>query len=143
MIEELKGKYDIKSVEEMQNLGRRIADNIKGGDVIALIGDLGVGKTEMTKSIAKSLGIKSHVTSPTFTIVKDYIGDKFRLHHFDVFRMNDSEEFLDIGGMEMLDDGSISIIEWADIIKDVLPEDTIYIKLEYAENEYSRTVTIL
>lgn len=143
MIEELKGKYDIKSVEEMQNLGRRIADNIKGGDVIALIGDLGVGKTEMTKSIAKSLGIKSHVTSPTFTIVKDYIGDKFRLHHFDVFRMNDSEEFLDIGGMEMLDDGSISIIEWADIINDVLPEDTIYIKLEYAENEYSRTVTIL
>ena len=104
-------------------LGHRIAEAAEPGDVVALIGDLGTGKTALTKYIAEGLGIKGDISSPTFTIVKEYRSGRLPLYHFDVYRLGSGDELIDIGAEEMLDGDGLCVIEWADIVADVLPED--------------------
>lgn len=119
-----------------------IANDIEAGDVIALLGELGTGKTALTKYIAEGLGIKENISSPTFTIVKEYKSGRLPLYHYDVYRLNSGEELLDIGAEDYLSGEGICIIEWADIVADVLPEDSVIIKLEYGEKESERIVII-
>lgn len=120
----------IESEAETRKLGLEIAAKAEPGDVVALIGDLGTGKTALTRYIAEGLGITSTISSPTFTIVKEYKNGRMPLYHFDVYRLGDSEDFLDIGAEEYLDGNGLCVIEWADIVADVLPEDTILIHIE-------------
>lgn len=132
----------LNSEEETRLLGLRIAEAAEPGDIVALIGDLGTGKTALTKYIAEGLGITEEVISPTFTIVKEYRSGRLPLFHFDVYRLSSGEELLDIGAEDYLEDSGLSVIEWADIVADVLPADALVVSLEYGDGN-ARTVTIM
>ena len=133
----------LKNEDDTRALGLRIAEALESGDVVALIGDLGTGKTALTKYIAEGLGVAEEIISPTFTIVKEYRSGRLPLYHFDVYRLGSGEELLDIGAEEMLDGDGVCVIEWADIVADVLPEDALAIRIEYAANEGERTAEFL
>lgn len=137
------GKLLLKNEDDTRALGIRIADALEPGDVVALIGDLGTGKTALTKHIASGLGITEEISSPTFTIVKEYRSGRLPLYHFDVYRLGSGEELLDIGAEEMLDGDGACVIEWADIVADVLPEDCLAIRLEYGDKEGERIAEFL
>ena len=132
----------IKTESDTRELGLKLAEQAKAGDVIALVGDLGTGKTALTRYIAEGLGIKDTISSPTFTIVKEYKSGRMPLYHFDVYRLGDSEEFYDIGGEEYLYGDGLCVIEWAEIIEDAWPDKITVIRIEYGENEGERLVTI-
>jgi len=135
-------KFTTHSEKETFQLGYRISQELKTGDAISLEGDLGTGKTVLTKGIAAGLGINNPITSPTFTLVNSYEG-RCILHHFDVYRVGDSEELLEIGWEEYFTDDTICIVEWGDRVSDILPENTIVIRLERDEKDYdSRIITI-
>ena len=117
------------SQDETIEVGKALGKLLNKGDIVCIIGDLGTGKTVFTNGIAKSLGIKEHITSPTFTIVNEY-DEKTPLYHFDVYRIADSEEMFEIGFEEYLYGEGIVVIEWADIIKDILPEEVIQVTIK-------------
>ena len=136
-------KLRLNNEEDTRALGLEIADALEPGDIVALIGDLGTGKTALTKYIAEGLGIKEEISSPTFTIVKEYRSGRLPLYHFDVYRLGSGEELLDIGAEEMLEGDGVCVIEWADIAADVLPADALVVKLDYGEDAGSRFVELL
>ena len=138
-----KGRITLKSEEDTRALGLSIADAAEAGDVVALIGDLGTGKTALTRYIAEGLGVRETISSPTFTIVKEYKSGRLPLYHFDVYRLGSGEELLDIGAEDMLDGDGLCVIEWADIVSDVLPEESLVIKIEYGAEEGERIAEIL
>lgn len=138
-----KEKRIIKSKEDTRFLGLEIADALEPGDIVALTGDLGVGKTALTKSIAEGLGIAEEVISPTFTIVKLYENGRVPLAHFDVYRLSGSEELWDIGASDILGGRYASVIEWADIVADALPEDALLVHLSYGDGENERIAEII
>jgi len=116
-----------ESAEETFSIGESMGKSVKAGSVIALLGDLGVGKTVFTKGFAKGLGIEDNVNSPTFNILKSYSGGRLTLHHFDVYRIGDSSEMDEIGYEDCFFGDGVSLVEWADMVEDILPEDTIRI----------------
>jgi len=128
----------IKNEKETEKFGLELAGNLKAGDVLALVGDLGTGKTALTSYIASGLGISQRVNSPTFTIVKEYHDGRLPLYHFDVYRIIDPEEMFNIGADEYFFGGGVCVIEWADLVEEVLPENTKYIYIEYGEKEGER-----
>ena len=132
--------FKTNNADETEELGLRIGKSLKGGEVIAMEGDLGAGKTTMTKSLAKGLGIDEHVTSPTFTIVNEYEG-RLKLFHFDVYRIGDIEEMYDLGFEEYIYSGGVCIIEWSNLIEEILPADRINIEILYLD-EGKREVII-
>lgn len=121
-------KIKTDNAKQTEELGRRIGESLTGGEIIAMTGDLGAGKTTITKSIAKGLDIDEYITSPTFTIVNEYEG-RLKLFHFDVYRIGDIEEMYDMGYEEYFYSGGVCIIEWANLIEEILPEDTIRIEI--------------
>lgn len=125
------------SEEETYNVGRIMGTLCHAGTVIALVGDLGAGKTVLTKGIAKSLGIEREPNSPTFVILNIYEG-KFQLNHFDLYRISDPEELDDIGFGEIIYGEGVSVIEWADKISHILPEDTITVEISHGDGENNR-----
>lgn len=130
-------KLFLKNEVYTEILGEIIAKNIGGNIVIALEGGLGAGKTFLTKSIVKNLGIDMNVTSPTFNLMNIYEGDKVNCYHFDFYRLEDENELENIGFYEYSNLG-VSIIEWADKFVDVLPLNYILINIEYSEDKKSR-----
>jgi tRNA threonylcarbamoyladenosine biosynthesis protein TsaE len=136
-------KLRLNNEEDTRALGLEIAEALEPGDIVALIGDLGTGKTALTKYIAEGLGIKEEISSPTFTIVKEYKSGRLPLYHFDVYRLGSGEELLDIGAEDMLEGDGVCVIEWADIAADVLPADALVVKLDYGEDAGSRFVELL
>ncbi|MFB4473276.1 tRNA (adenosine(37)-N6)-threonylcarbamoyltransferase complex ATPase subunit type 1 TsaE [Oceanobacillus caeni] len=116
------------SAEETKLIGERLASLLEAGDVLTLEGDLGAGKTTFTKGIAKGLGVKRTVNSPTFTIVKEYEG-RLPLYHMDVYRLEDSDE--DIGFDEYFNGNGVSVVEWAQFIEEYLPTDRLDIRIKY------------
>ena len=127
---------------DTRRLGLEIAESLDPGVVIALVGELGTGKTALTKYLAEGLGVTEEINSPTFTIVKEHRSGRLPLYHFDVYRLSNVDEFYDIGGEEYLYGDGVCVIEWADRIAEALPEDTVWIRLEYGGKEDERTVTI-
>ncbi len=115
---------DLQTLQAGENFAKRL----KNGDVIALNGDLGAGKTVFVKGIAKGLGIIELIVSPTFTIVREYIGEK-PLYHFDAYRINDSEEMFDVGFYEYIYGRGVAVIEWASKIADILPKNRIEVTI--------------
>ena len=131
-----------KSPKDTLEFARDFAKNLKIGDVVVLIGDLGSGKTKFTEGILSYFGIENEISSPTFTIVNEYNSDNVNIYHFDVYRLNNSSDFYSIGGDEYFDKG-ISIIEWGDIIEDALPQKYTRITFERdLENENYRNLII-
>lgn len=122
------------SEEETLNTGFIIGSLVDEGMVIALSGDLGTGKTVLTKGIARGLEVEREPNSPTFVIVNMYEG-RVRLNHFDLYRINSPEELDDIGFGELINSEAVSVIEWADKIADILPEDTITVEIYHGDGE--------
>ena len=119
-----------KSPAETFELGVQIGKEAKPGQVFTLIGDLGVGKTVFTQGIAKGLGIKEAVNSPTFTIVQVYEDGRLPFYHFDVYRIGDIEEMDEIGFEDYVYGEGVSLIEWANLIEEILPEKLTRIQIE-------------
>ena len=126
------------SSEETMNVAETLATYLKPGDLLTLEGDLGAGKTTFTKGLAKGLGVKRTVNSPTFTIIKEYRG-KYPLYHMDVYRLEDSEE--DLGFDEYFYGEGITVVEWAHFIKDYLPDELLSIEIKY-KNETDRNIIL-
>lgn len=127
-------EFFLENEEFTKKLGQKIGSSLFPGAVVCLNGDLGAGKTTMTKSIAQMLGIEEDITSPTFTIVNEYTDGNIPLYHFDVYRIGSSEEMYEIGFEEYIDSKGICIIEWSNIIEDILPKDRLELLITY-ENE--------
>lgn len=123
-----------------EQIGQKIADRLKGKEVVAMFGGLGMGKTALTRGIAAGLGAQDCVSSPTFALVNEYEG-RCRIYHFDMYRISGIDDLYAIGFFDYLDTG-VLIIEWSENIADALPEDSIIIRLEHGENENSRVITI-
>ena len=128
---EIKRIIKIKNEKETENFGRRLGESLSAGDVVAMVGDLGTGKTTLTGYIARGLGIKETVSSPTFTIIKEYNSGRLPLYHFDVYRIGDPEELFNIGADEYFDGDGVCVVEWADLVSEELPENSKYIFIEY------------
>lgn len=122
--------YESASAEETYEIGRRLGEAAAAGEVYALIGDLGVGKTVFTKGFAAGLGVAQTVNSPTFTILQIYEEGRLPLYHFDVYRIEEPEEMEEVGLDEYLYGEGVSLIEWADLIREVLPEAARYVQIE-------------
>ena len=136
---EIKRTINIKNEEETKEFGLKIGQEAVPGQVIGLIGDLGTGKTTMTKYIARGLGVEENISSPTFMIVREYHGGRMPLYHFDVYRIGDPEELFDIGADEYFDGDGLCVVEWADMVMPQLPEDSMFICIEYGASEGERT----
>ena len=128
----------IRDETETKKFAIDVAQTLKKGDVIALVGDLGAGKTTLSKYIAEALGITETITSPTFTIVQEYHSGRLPLYHFDVYRVDDIEEMYRIGYEEYFYGEGVCIVEWADIVEEIIPEDAKVIFIEYGEDEGER-----
>ena len=111
-----------KSSGETQNAAKEFAARLRAGDVILLRGEMGVGKTVFTKGLCRALGVEDYVTSPTFTVVNEYEGKAFPIYHFDLYRIEDEDELLEIGFEEYLQSGGVCIIEWPQNGQRYLPE---------------------
>lgn len=120
--------YIANSVDDTTKLSYEFAKHLRFTDIVVLNGELGSGKTVFMQGIAEYFNIEDEVSSPTFTIVNEYITDSINIYHFDVYRIQDEHQFIDTIGTEYFENG-ISIIEWGDIIKNILPLNTIYIDI--------------
>lgn len=120
----------LHSPEETFAWGRSLADELRGGDVIALCGNLGAGKTQATKGIVSGMGCASEVTSPTFTLVHEYTGGRLPVFHFDFYRMESEAGVLSLGWDEYLDEPGVLVVEWADRFPRLLPPHTRWFFLE-------------
>ena len=109
---------------------KKIGENLKSGDVLCLDGDLGVGKTVFTKGVAAGLGIKDDVSSPTFTLIQEYYGGRLPLYHFDVYRIDGPWDMDGLGYEEYFYGEGVCLVEWGSMIKELFPENTIYVRIE-------------
>ena len=128
----------INNEQDTEAFGMELASTIEPGDIVALIGDLGTGKTTLTKYIAKGLGVTENIDSPTFNIVKEHKSGRLPLFHFDVYRLSSGDELLDIGADEYFYADGVCIIEWADIVADVVPDKAKVILIEYGDKQGER-----
>lgn len=133
-----------KNETETINLGMQFASSLKNGDVVALYGDLGSGKTRLVKGICLGLNVKQMVNSPTFIIVNEYSSQKFHnIYHFDLYRMKTEDEVLAMGFEDYLNNESIVLIEWPEHIERLLPPETIKIHISHTvEDETHRWIKL-
>ena len=132
--------YHTNSPEETEAIGQLLAARLKPGTVIAFEGDLGAGKTAFTRGLARGLGATDRVTSPTYTIVNEYLGGKMPLFHFDMYRLESSDDLFDIGWEDYLERGGICAVEWSENVKDAM-EGALTVRIEKT-GETSRTITL-
>lgn len=122
-------KFVSNSESDTKNFAKKLASKLNTGDIIVLTGELGSGKTKFTEGFLSYFGLENEISSPTFTIVNEYIKDNTNIYHFDVYRLEDSSEFYEIGGEEYFENG-ICLIEWGELIEDALPKNYIHIIFE-------------
>ncbi|MFR8251856.1 MAG: tRNA (adenosine(37)-N6)-threonylcarbamoyltransferase complex ATPase subunit type 1 TsaE, partial [Anaerovoracaceae bacterium] len=128
--------------DETERFGRALADQLMPGDIVCLVGDLGTGKTALTKAVAAGLGIEEHIVSPTFNIVKEYRSGRLPLYHFDVYRLGSSEELFEIGARDYFYGQGVCVIEWADLIAEEIPPGSRLIRISYGEEDGQRIYDI-
>lgn len=129
-----------KNENDTKNFAKRLAAKLKPRDIIVLTGDLGSGKTKFTEGFLSYFGLENEISSPTFTIVNEYKKNDINIYHFDVYRLEDSSEFSEIGGEEYFENG-ICLIEWGELIEDVLPKN--YIHITFTKDDHNENVRIL
>lgn len=136
--------FEVNSIDETTKLGLSLGKLVNSGDIICLTGDLGTGKTHITKGIARGLGIDEMITSPTFNIVNEYTTGRLKLNHFDVYRVSDPDEIYAIGFDDYIFSDAVSIIEWANYIEEILPRDFLHINIskDLSKNENYRNITL-
>lgn len=130
------------SPEETESLGAYVGETYPDTQVIALLGELGAGKTAFVRGMAQGLGISQRVTSPTFTIVNEYEGGALPLFHFDMYRLRDADDLFDIGWEDFLRRGGVCAVEWSETIQEALEPDTIYVDIRRGAETNQRILTI-
>ena len=133
-------EFMTRSPEETEAVGAALAQKLNSGTVIAYRGDLGAGKTAFTRGLARGLGYTGLVTSPTYTIVQEYLGGRLPLFHFDMYRLASSDDLWDIGWEDYLDRGGICAVEWSENVEDAM-EGAIFVTIEKT-GEQSRRITV-
>lgn len=128
-------------VEATRSLAEALSELAHPGDIVLLTGDLGAGKTAFAQGFARGLGIEERVTSPTFTLARDYDG-RMRMHHLDVYRLDRLQEAVDLGLPEMVDDGSVTLIEWGDVVIPTLPAEYLEIRLSFGDDDDARVLEL-
>lgn len=128
--------------EETRILGRRLAEVLRGGEVIAFTGDLGAGKTAFVSGMAEALGVEDRVTSPTFTIVNEYEGGRLPLFHFDMYRLSSADELFHIGWEDYLARNGVCAVEWSENVEEAIEADAIRISINRGSDENSRLICI-
>lgn len=131
----------LNGLEETKDFGIKLGELLNGGDILCLNGDLGAGKTTLTKSIGLGLGVTDYITSPTFALINEYEG-RIPVYHFDVYRLENVEDLDDLGFDDYFYGKGVSIIEWADKIEKSLPKERIVLDIEKGENIDSRVINI-
>ena len=136
-------EYISNSCSDTESIAFEFAKKLKEGDVVCMYGDLGTGKTAFVHGLAKGLGINEPISSPTFTIVNEYYG-RLKLYHFDVYRIDDPDEMFEIGYDEYINGSGVCVIEWPQLIEDILPirRYNISISKDYSKHEDYRRITI-
>ena len=130
------------SPDETEAVGARLAEQLGPGSVVAFTGDLGAGKTAFTRGLARGLGVTDRVTSPTFTIVNEYLGGRLPLFHFDMYRLASSDELFDIGWEDYLARGGVCAVEWSENVADALEPDAIRVDIRRGAGENDRIITV-
>lgn len=126
------------SVEQTRALAAALAELCHAGDLVVLAGDMGAGKTAFAQGFAAGLGITGRVTSPTFTIVREYPGGRLALHHLDVYRLDQLREVTDLGLGEMLDEAAVMLVEWGDAVLPVLGDRYLEVRLTFGDGDDDR-----
>lgn len=134
-------RISTSSAQETRALAARLAAHAEPGDLVLLVGELGAGKTTFVQGLGEALGVGEQITSPTFTLAREYEG-RIPLHHLDVYRLEQIEEVLDLALPELLDSGALTLIEWGDAIIPVLPADYLEVRLEYGEGDDERVISL-
>ena len=134
-------EYLSHSPEDTEHIGEELGRTLSPGSVVAYIGGLGMGKTAFTRGLARGLGCTGRVTSPTFTIVNEYSGT-VPLFHFDMYRLDSSDDLFDIGWEDYLTRGGVCAVEWSERVTDALPEDTLWVDIARGSGENDRIITI-
>ena len=132
-------KFMTHSPEETEKIGAALAEKMEPGTVIAYRGDLGAGKTAFTRGLARGLGYAEPVTSPTYTIVNEYLGGRLPLFHFDMYRLTSSDDLWDIGWEDYLDRGGVCAVEWSENVADAM-EDAVRVRIEKTGEEERRII---
>ena len=130
------------AVDQTRDLGAALAELARPGDLVLLVGDLGAGKTALAQGFGRGLGIGGPITSPTFTLARQYEGGRLLLHHLDVYRLEQMEEVFDVGLPELLDEGAVTLIEWGDAIAPALPSDYLEVRLAYGSGDDERVIEL-
>ena len=130
---------EIKSLDELDMVAQMVLNSLEGRTVVALDAPMGAGKTTLISRIAEQLGAEDDVTSPTFAIVNEYVGERV-IYHFDMYRIERIEEALDFGSEEYLSSGELCLVEWPEKIEALLPEDTMVVKIEILSESARRFV---
>lgn len=131
----------LNNLEETNEFGIRLGENLIVGDILCLNGDLGAGKTTLSKSIGLGLGVSEYITSPTFSLINQYSG-RIPVYHFDVYRLENTDELFDLGFDEYFYGGGVCIIEWADKIDKMIPKERIVIDIEKGNNPNERILKL-
>lgn len=129
------------SPDDTAKLANGLANLAEGGDVLVLVGDLGAGKTAFSKAYGKALGIDEPMTSPTFTLAREYEG-RLTLHHLDVYRLEQMAEVLDLDLPDLLDSGGVVLIEWGDAILPMLPPDYLEVRFTFGDGDDDRSIEL-
>lgn len=134
-------RIELNSLDDTKEFGESLGRALKKGDILCLNGDLGAGKTTLTKSIGIGLGVEEYITSPTFSLINEYRGN-LPVYHFDVYRLENVDELDDLGFDEYFFGEGVCIIEWADKIEKMLPKEIIVVDIEKGETGDKRIVSI-
>jgi len=129
-----------KSAEDTYKIGERLGQLLFPGSIICLTGDLGAGKTAFTQGIGKGMGITEHIVSPTYTIINEYTSGRIPLYHFDVYRLGSSDEMYELGCDEYFYGDGATVLEWADNVDDVIPNEKLWITIRKLENPDEREI---
>ena len=133
-------KFISNNEDETKAIGFNLASKLNKKDIVILTGDLGSGKTKFTEGFLSYFGLEDEISSPTFTIVNEYSKNDINIYHFDVYRLEDLDEFYAIGGTDYFDNG-ICLIEWGELIQDALPNE--YIKIDFSRNDLNENERVL
>lgn len=134
-------EFTTSSPEETEALAKRLAAGLKGGEVLALFGSMGMGKTAFTRGLAAGLGVESGVSSPTFALVNEYTG-RLTVEHFDMYRVESWDDLYSTGFFDYLDTECVLVIEWSENIEAALPEDAVRIEIGPGRHERERKIAI-
>lgn len=130
------------SADQTRQLAAALSELARPGDLLLLIGDLGAGKTAFAQGFGHGLGIEGPITSPTFTLAREYRDGRLVLHHLDVYRLEHMEEVYDVGLPELLDEGAVTLIEWGDAVAPALPADYLEVALSFGGDDDERSVVV-